>query len=625
MEEQKKKRDRIGVILHTIYLLMLVASVVLLARIFYLQVIWKPDPRIERQLRQPVHKEELAPKRGNILASDGRILATSFPRYQLVIDPSVQKVDLSRLDSATRNKRENEWRSALHEFSIELASVCPQSSAQEYEKKILDARARGSQYLRLGKPVELEQYERLRGCELLKMGRNRGGVYTEEVATRRYPYGNLGLRTIGFVREPKPGVTNNYVGIDGKFDYILHGQDGVMYTKKTDDGFIRDYDSLYVEAIDGADVRTTLNIDYQDLADAVLRSQIQDNPEIEGGCCVIMEVETGAIRAMVNLKRDEKSGRLGEWENFAIGRRGEPGSVFKITTLMTALEDGIIKSLDDRIPTNHSVIPGYTFEEDKHITRDWEQAKHSYRVPIIFGVQKSSNYVFRYLALTNFESRPKEFIDRLYMYGLGTSFDFDIDGLKAPYIPSPDSPGWSKYDLGQIAMGYTVGVTPLHLITFYNAIANKGKMMKPYLIESIEKNGTVLQKRGPQILNAAICKTATADTLTRALESVTSKGGTGWRLGKAKCVVAGKTGTAYVYLEGKDGHRGGYKDELGRHKCQGTFVGYFPTENPQYSIICTIYSKLSSVDYYGGTIPAEVCRRVVDKIYDIDPYWNETL
>lgn len=629
----KKKPDTVVIVLYLLYTLMLIVSALLLARIFYLEVLWKPNPEIERRLSQSVEKTVLEPTRGNILAVDGRVLAMSFPKYQMVIDPSILKEEYARKSEEDRLEAEARWRERVEAFTPVLAKVCPQKTAQQYNQDIFNGRRNGKRYIKLGQPIEKEAYQTLQECELLRIGRYRGGVWAEPVQTRRYPYGRLAYRTIGFVRPQTEGVSNNFVGIDGKYNSMLHGTEGQLYTKITDEGRIRDNDSLYIDAVNGADVHTTLNIDYQEIADETLRAHITDDRQIEGGCCVIMDVKTGAIRTMVNLKRDEKYGYLDEIENFAIGRRGEPGSVFKITTLMTVLEDGIIKSLDQTIPTNHSRIPGYEkyYETDKHIVKDWEQGEglkpgnNPGRVPIIFGIKKSSNYVFRYLALMNYANDPKKFIDRLYMYGMGEAFDFDIDGLKTPSIPDPSKKGWSKTDLGQVAMGYTVGVTPLHLITFYNAIANKGRMMKPYLIEEISKDGKTISKRGPSVLNAAICSPATADTLTRGLEAVTEKGGTGWRLGKAKCEVAGKTGTAYVYMEGKDGKPGGYKDENNLRKCQGTFVGFFPADNPQYSIICTIYSKPSKEDYYGGTIPAQVVREVVDKIYDIDPYWNASI
>ena len=211
----------------------------------------------------------------------------------------------------------------------------------------------------------------------------------------------------------------------------------------------------------------------------------------------------------------------------------------------------------------------------------------------------------------------------MLMYKLGEAFDFDLD-LASPSIPNPDSDAWSNTDLGSVAIGYSVTETPLHIITFYNGIANKGKLMKPYLVESIEEHGTVKEKKGPSILNASICSKATADTLTRALSAVTEEG-TAKRLKGAKCTVAGKTGTSRVVLDHAPDNQNPYLDHWGRFKNQGTFVGFFPAENPKYSILVTVYSALSHTSAYGGTLPAAAVRTIVDEMYSINPCWGDTL
>ena len=260
----------------------------------------------------------------------------------------------------------------------------------------------------------------------------------------------------------------------------------------------------------------------------------------------------------------------------AIGYGANPGSVFKTTTLMTALEDGYIKSLDDEIPTNEGKLPGYP--QDDHV-------KNLVKISILHGFEISSNYVFRYLATNNYSDDPKRFMDKLYMYKLGQAFDFDLEGLREPVLPSPDSKSWSSTDLGSVAIGYSVRETPLHTLTFYNAIANKGRMMKPYLVESIEKDGVVKTKKGPSVLNASICSRATADTLLRALKAVTSEG-TAYRLKGAKLTVAGKTGTARQSLSKEEIEKYGRdpKDNTqtadGSYHNLATFVGFFPADKP---------------------------------------------
>ena len=343
---------------------------------------------------------------------------------------------------------------------------------------------------------------------------------------------------------------------------------------------------------------------------------------------VLMEVGTGAIRAMVNLVREDGDGPFEEIQNLAIGRKGEPGSVFKTVTLMSVLNDGYIQSLEETLPATNGHVAGTTIN-DAHIP-DFARQHGTNRISVLDGFKISSNYVFATLAVQNYGidkskgrgkglEKTEKFLQNLYNYKLGEAFDFDLDGLQTPTIPSPATRYWTDTDLGSIGFGYSTGETPLHILTFYNAIANKGRMMKPYLVEDIEQYGVVTERRGPAVLNAAVCSKAVADTITRALKAVTEEG-TAKRLKGAKCEVAGKTGTSFgTYANGQ------YSDELGRRKYQGTFVGFFPADEPRYSVICTVYSKPTSRSFQGGGIPARAIRTLVDRLYSIDPCFRPEL
>ena len=607
-------------VLYIFYLVILAASLFVVGRVIYLQYIWKPNPEIARKLTQPINRIILEPARGNILSDDGRPLATSFPRYQVYIDCGARNSEFEKLKPKEREDSIAAWKRKATRLSkgLEEAFAPSGRSSAWYEHKLWTSFDEGSRYLKLGKPIEKEQWERLKTYPLANEGKYKGGVWVEAVPTRRYPYGELARRTIGSIMENE--IESRYSGIEGKFNYALHGSRGQYHVKKSDRGYIRDYDSTFTAAVDGNDIRTTLNIDYQDIADMALRRHISEEEDLEAACCVLMEVKTGAVKAMVNLERDEATGKFAERNNVAVLRRGEPGSVWKITTLMTAIEDGTVTSLDQTIPCNGGYVKGYekAYGKDKHLL-DYKREHHTDNIPLRYCVAVSSNNAFRHLAISGYEDKPEEFIGRLFQYQLGTSFDFDVfEPITTPSIRKPSDKGWHKNDLGQVAMGYGVGVTPMHLLTYYNAIANKGKMMKPYLVEDIEKNGKVLEKFGPSVLNPCICKESTAAMITEALSAVTDKEGTAWRLKNAKCSVSGKTGTAYIVDKGK------YQTPEG-HKQQGTFVGFFPSEDPQYTIICTIYSKLTKKEFYGGVIPVKVVRDVIDSIYNIDPYWNEDI
>ena len=617
----RKQRDRIGLILYLLYVLLLAASILLIVRIIGIQLFFHPEAKIADALTPSNTVSVIEPARGNILDAEGRLLAISCPTYQFYMDCTVLK------DTNTPEK-EQAWLEKARELSKGLAAEFPDRNADQYYKLIKDSRAAGKKYVRIGRPVDRNAYNRIIELPLFREGRYNSGMIVEQENIRQYPYGKLARRTIGFVRNNKSTVANTHIGLEGKFDYVLHGQEGREWMRVTDYGRVRNSDSAYVKAVDGKDLRITLNIDYQDIADKALREQVVEEPDLEGACLVLMETSTGAIRAMVNLVREDGNGPFEEIQNLAIGRKGEPGSVFKTVTLMSVLNDGYIKSLDETLPATNGHVAGTTIN-DAHIP-DFARQHSTNRISVLDGFKISSNYVFATLAVQNYgidKTKPRgkglekteKFLQNIYNYKLGEAFNFDLDGLQTPTIPSPATRYWSDTDLGSIGFGYSTEETPMHILTFYNAIANKGRMMKPYLVEDIEQNGVVVEKRGPGVLNAAVCSHAVADTITRALKAVTEDG-TAKRLKDAKCTVAGKTGTSFGTFE-----NGQYSDASGRRKYQGTFVGFFPADDPQYSIICSVYSKPTGKSFQGGGIPARAVRTVIDKLYNIDPYFRPEL
>ena len=614
----KKERDRIGMILYYLYAAFLMLSVILVGRIAWIQWLWKPDKTIERYFRPVSVKTIIDPERGAIIGQDGKLLAMSTPMYELFMDCTVRK-DYFESKGREGKKLEAEWQSKAKQFAKGLSAEMG-GDGENYWKLIEKGRKDGNKYLRLGHPVDRETLIRLRRLPLMDEGQYKSGVIVVKKDSRQYPYGTLARRTIGYVKDNSNSNGNNHIGLEGKYDYVLHGKEGEMWTRPTDNRErIQNYDSLYVKPEDGLDVRTTLDITMQDIVDRALRRQIEDNKAIEMGCAVIMDVKTGAIRSMVNLMRDSTDWSLSETYNMAIGLNSEPGSVFKATTLMTALEDGYIQSLDDRIPTNNGILPGYPPDDHVRGMKD---------ISILHGFEISSNYVFRYLAVKNYADNPKKFLDKLYLYKLGQAFDFDLDGLSAPELPNPESPRWSATDLGSVGMGYAIKETPLHILTFYNAIANKGKMMKPYLVESIEKDGVVKTKKGPSVLNASICSRATADTLLRAMKAVTSEG-TATRLKGARVQVAGKTGTSRQVLSGEEikkfGMQNPYVTKDGSYHNLATFVGFFPADSPKYSAIICLKSYLIRGSVYGGVLPAAAMREIVDALYALEPDWGHEI
>ena len=295
---------------------------------------------------------------------------------------------------------------------------------------------------------------------------------------------------------------------------------------------------------------------------------------------------------------------------------------------MSLLEDGKV-TLQSKIPTNHGIfrVGRTAFPQDSYITTHEAQTGLD-SITVLRGFEISSNYVFRRLAIEHYGNRPQTMLDKLYSYKLGEAWDFDLDRFPAPTLPRPDNRGnVSLSDLGSVAIGYSVSETPLHVATFYNAIANKGKMMKPYLVESIENHGSVKEKRGQSVLGGLICTRETADTLAYALRHVVLNGTARAAVGGAKMPVAGKTGTARIVLEPEErmGSRNPYEDALGHRKYQATFVGFFPADAPKYTAIVVAYTRVGGGLLYGSGIPAKTFRDIVDHIYAIDMDYGEVL
>lgn len=631
----QEDKHRISKILWFLYCFFLIASAGLIIRIIDIQYFWKPDPATVEYFQPRRYESKTKPERGSIMDMNGRLLAISTPMYNINMDCAVLKDEFRKNKSARQtDSLERAWRAKARQLCNELPKVLAKDgkTADYYYSLIIRNREsetmKGRRNVPITKNIDHSTYLKLCELPLFNEGQYKSGMIKTEVDTRQYPYGTLAGRVIGDVRINKDNPEESrYLGIEGQYDYVLHGKEGSQWMKRTDKGSIIDPDSLVVAVEHGNDVRTTLDIDIQDIADRALRRNIGDDAEIEGGCVVVMDVKTGAVRAMVNLQRNSK-GELGEYFNMAVGRPGEPGSIFKAVTLAVLLEDGHVE-LQDKLPTNRGIIkemPEIT--ADSYIT-DWERNHKTNSISIQDGFKISSNYVFRRLVLDHYGDNPKKFIDKLYEYKLNNAYEFDLEekGGTKSRVPDPGTSGWSRSTLPSTAIGYSVMETPLNIVTFYNTIANKGKMMKPYLIESFEADGRAVKKFGPEILNASAFSKATADSLTKALTMVTLEGTGATRLKNAKCTVAGKTGTARMVLDNSErkGSRDPYRDIDGRRKYQATFVGFFPADNPQYTAIVTVYTKPTVKSVYGGVIPAMTFRELVDQVWSLDSRWGEKI
>ena len=629
IRKEKEKRRPSRVLMH-FYMLFLAVSLVVIGKIIYIQYIWEPNPKFVKDFKPAKQKEVIEPERGSILDHNGRLLAISTPLYNIRMDCYVQK-EHNEQDGEKGRKAEEKWLENARLLSGGLARVLhePDKDSLYYWNLIRKSRAEKKKYVSIARNIDHGTLLELQELPLYNLPRHKGGLIVEKVERRLYPYGSLARRVIGYVRN-NDDTSAIHVGIEGKYHYLLHGRKGVEWTKKTDKSSrIQDIDSTYISAEDGADVRTTLDINIQDIADKALKKSMSANQNIKEGCVVIMDVETGAIRAMVNLEKDSQGGYY-ESFNMAAGRPAEPGSVFKAVTLTTLLEDKKVE-LDTRIPTKRGIMEEYPLKEvaqDQYIV-NYENNTKEKTIPVIHGFQISSNYVFRRLVKDHYGENPEEFTSRLHSYNLGANFDFELTekGSGKPSIPDPQERSWSRTSLISSAIGYSVKVTPLQIATFYNAIANDGKMMKPYIVECTERNGVAEKTYGPMLLNS-ICSKATADTLTRALKRVTSDG-TAKVLRNARCQVAGKTGTARMYLTPQEQKGSGnpYEDIDGKKKHQGTFVGFFPADEPKYTAIVVTYTGLLGMgeNVYGGAAAAATFKDIVDGVWSYETEWSHEL
>lgn len=612
------------------YLLCLFMSVVIVVRIYKIQNSWEPNPKFVKEFLPTKYQENIKPRRGSIMDHNGKLLAISTPIYDIHMDPYVQKEHYDR-DKKEGKEKNEEWLRKADAMAVGLDTILNEKGkdAAYYKKLVSEGREAADRHITLAKGVDEKTLERLMELPLFNEPKHKGGIKIEEKDNRMYPYEGLARRTIGYINENNP---NGYVGLEGKYNLQLKGKDGSKWAKRTDNfELISDIDSISVQAQDGLDIRTTLDINIQEIAERSLREWVDTAGHINSACVVVMDVKTGAVRAMVNLQRDSK-GKMKESFNMAAGRPSEPGSIFKTVILTTLLEEGLV-TLEEKMKIDEDLMkyPGFKkVERDKAAFNYGLRHKTEY-IPVIDGLMVSSNYVFRRQVVDKYMSCPQELISRLHSYNLGADFNFELTepGSSRSSLPDPEDGNWSGSTLPATAIGYSVMVTPLQILSFYNAIANDGKMMMPYIVEGFEKDGETIEQVQPKLLNI-VCSKETTDTLTRALKKVTlEKEGTAYKsMRGARCEVAGKTGTAWIALTGdeKIGSEDEYTLANGKKRFQGTFAGFFPADDPQYSGIVVVYTDpMSSGREGGGNKPAKVFKNIVNELWAYDTKWREKL
>ncbi len=408
MADRKTEREkrRASNVLTAFNILFLMAAIAIISKIVILQFFWKPDPEYVNYFQPSRKKEIIEPERGAIIDHNGKLLAMSTPMYNIYMDCYIMK-EVHDKDRENGKEREAEWCSKAEMLARELPKVLKDEgrSASYYSSLIFNGRRNRRQYVSIVKGIDHGTLLELKKLPLFNESPYRSGMIVEKVDTRQYPYGSLARRVIGYVKN-NSDTSSRHIGIEGKYDYKLHGKEGLEWKKVTDNKeMIIDVDSIAVEVEDGTDIRTTLDINIQDIADRALRKNMALENDIVGGCVVVLDVETGAVKAMVNLRKGPK-GTFDEEFNMAAGLPAEPGSVFKAVTLTTLLEDGCV-TLDTRIPTNRGNMDDMSEINYDEYIRNYEKRTGNKKISVLEGLEISSNYVFRRLVKDNYEAKPK--------------------------------------------------------------------------------------------------------------------------------------------------------------------------------------------------------------------------
>ncbi len=536
----------------------------------------KEGPRL-RQMSVDMHTRTTAlrAERGNIYTEDGQLLCSSIPQFDIRIDWAVISPET--------------FREKLDTLSLCVSRLFKDGTPEQYKARFREAYDKKLRYYLLHRNLPYYQYQVLRDFPVFNMGSRRGGFIAEPKIKRINPYGMLAYRTIGLWRE-----NSQAIGMEATYDTILNGENGSRVEQKMTGGVWVPVEGSEVEPQNGRDLVTTLDIAIQDVAEHALMSILQQY-ECLYGTCIVMEVKTGKIKALVNLGR-QKDGSYWEDFNYAMIPT-EPGSTFKLATLTSLLNDKYI-TVNDIVDAEGGAIRfGNRTMRDSHLGLGAMTIKEAFA--------HSSNAAMAKLAYQFYYKDPQKYIDHLRKLHLNERTGIDIAGERRPLVKSPENRSWSATTLPWMATGYEVLISPLHTCMLYNAVANNGRMMRPYLISAVREYGKDIKVFAPEVIEEAIGDSSTVAQLQACTREV-AVSGTAKHIQGPFYHISGKTGTAQVADKGIK-----YSDDV----YQGSFVGYFPSEKPRYTIAVVIRTKPHSSAYYGGSIAAPVFRMVADKIF----------
>lgn len=527
--------------------------------------------------------DTIAANRGNIYSNDGSLLATSVPKYDI------------RFDAVTVSG--NDFTELMPQLAQALSEKLGKSPSH-YQRQLQKARSDKNRYLLLARGLSYSDYSAVRKMPLLSKGPYRGGLIVIQKTVREHPLGKIAERLVGNQRSDVPGRYD--IGLEGAYDLYLRGNDGHRLKQKIAKGQWKPVsDENELEPQDGYDVFTTIDINIQDIAHHALLKQLEYY-EAEHGTVVVMEVATGAIKAVANLGRTS-NGTYYEKLNYAVGESHEPGSTFKVIALAAALEDRVIDTatvVDTRL--------GSKAFYGRMIT----DTKGHGKISAAMALEVSSNIGLASLIDDAYEDRPERFLNYLQKWGLDTPIGLAISGEGQPEIPRPGDKKWSKNALPSMAYGYNLRLTPLQILTFYNAIANDGVMVKPRFVERIMTHNREVARFDTEIMQPKIMSDQTLGAIRTILRNIVVRG-TGKSLYSEYFSMAGKTGTARTEYWLPDWQE--------NRRYISSFVGYFPAEQPKYSCIVVIHKPSTKKGYYGADVTGPVFQRIAQKIYTDSP------
>ncbi len=564
------------------YLFMILLGVAVAWKVFYIQSVEGPRYRSMADSITTRYMPVLA-DRGNIYSHDGRLLATSLPNFEVRMD--------MRADGLTNEI----FQQGIDSLAACMSGLFRDRSSLDYKKQLTAALKRGDRYFLVKKNITYPQLLQLKTFPVFRYGQYKGGLIVIQSNKRTYPYKELANRTIGYMRD----ATVQPVGLEGAFNSHLTGLPGKRLMQKVSGGeFIPINDKNELDPRNGKDLITTIDINLQDVAEHALLKTLIAN-EADHGCVVVMEVKTGAIRAIANLGRNEE-GVYWEKYNYAVGESHEPGSTFKLASVMALVEDGFV-DIDDTVDVELGIHQYWN-----QTMRDAERHNLT-RITVRSAFAHSSNVGISKLVEQHYNKDPEKYLSFLRKLGLDKKLNIEIPGEQQPYIKNTSDKRFTRYSLPWMSVGYEIQVSPLQMLTLYNAVANNGVMMKPYLVQQVQEYGLPVQGFDPVVLNKKICSDKTLEAMKIILKEVVDSG-TAKNLRNPNYSVAGKTGTAQIADK-----KHGYATRV----YQSSFAGYFPADNPLYSCIVVVNAPSKGV-YYGSAVAGPVFKEIADKVYATD-------